>query len=171
MLGTPAILIGMTGTALLALSLAGPALDGMSRSLQAKADATTSAKADRLRPPAASGPRATVSTVELIGVSRTTVILRDRDGAMLFKSDPLTNTTVVVKNAELPVVTLKEEATSPVVRQHPAAPQQGSQEPPAQKDRRAKPIGCDGLVSSLANREVSQVPALCLAGLFDGRRS
>jgi hypothetical protein len=171
MLGTPTTLIGMTGTAFLALSLAGTNLDAMSRPFQAKADVTTSGRADRLGAPAVSGPRATVSTVELVGVSQTTVILRDRDGAVLFKTDPLTNTTLVMKNAELPVVTLKEEATSPVVRQQPAAPQHRGEQPTVQKERRAKPIGCDGLVSSLANREASQVPALCLAGLTEHRRT
>jgi hypothetical protein len=162
MIGAPATLIGMAGTALLVASLAPAAIGGRPPGGEAVFAATPSAKGDRLAAPVAK-ERASVSSVELVGISNTTVILRDRNGLVLFRSDPLTNTTLVTKDADLPVVTLKEEGTSPVV-QRPIQSHEGSETPSAPQ-KKSLP-GCEAPLSPLASRSSSdRMPGLCLVEL------
>lgn len=150
---------GLVGTFVLAFLLtavvdnalgrnAGPAsveVPAMSMARAPKGDALGSAR------PA--GPASTVATVELVGVSGTTIILRDRGGSVLFRSDPVTNTTVVARDVDLPVVTVKERSDSPVAPLPPS---------PA-KPRRPAMAGCDGLVSALVDSDANRLPGLCLA--------
>jgi hypothetical protein len=162
MIGTPVSAIATAGAALFLTSLL-PGTFGQASDLAVTGPVYASAKADRLSVPAPAQHRATVSTVELIGISNTTVVLRDRNGAVLFRSDPLTNTTLVGKDVDLPVVTLKEEVRSPVVQQ-PAVKREGN-EPPATKGRKNRTPGCEGAVSPLANRDGNLEPGLCLAAV------
>lgn len=164
MIGTPATLIGMAGAALL---LASATPDGLSigQDLFSSGYAIASVtKTDRLHVPAVAAERSTVSTVEVVGISHARVVLRDRNGVVLYQSDPLTNTTLVAKNVDLPVVTLKENVGSPVVQQ-PVEKREGN-EPPTTKGRKSRMPGCEGAVSPLANRDgPQQGPGLCLAAL------
>jgi hypothetical protein len=161
MIGAPATLIGMAGTALLVASLAPAAVGGRPPGADA-VFASGSSKGDRLALPVAK-ERSSVSSVELVGISNTTVILRDRNGLILFRSDPLTNTTLVTKDADLPVVTLKEEGTSPVV-QRPIQSHEGSETPSAPQKKSVP--GCEAPLSPLAGRGPSdRMPGLCLVEL------
>ena len=76
-----------------------------------------SGKADRLvaNAPAMSGGKR-VAIVEVVGLRETAIVYRDRDGRMLFSTDPVANMTVVTKNLELPEVTVRETAQSEVER-------------------------------------------------------
>jgi hypothetical protein len=164
MIGAPATLIGMAGTAVLLASLAPAAVGHPSTRPDATVAVADSLKGDRIATPVAAKTRASVSSVELVGISNATVILRDRSGAILFRSDPLTNTTLVTKDADLPVVTLKEQGTSPVVQQ-PIPSREGS-ETPQPPQGRTTPPGCEAPLSPLASRSLTnRIPGLCLVGL------
>src|SRR4051794_12416310 len=90
MIGAPATLTGMAGMAVLLASFAPAAVGGHPSAQVAPAASVEIRKGDRITPPVAAKNRASVSSVELVGVSNATVILRDRSGAVLFRSDPLT---------------------------------------------------------------------------------
>ena len=46
----------------------------------------------------------------------TAIVYRDRDGRVLFSTDPVANMTIVTKNLELPEVTVRETVKSEVER-------------------------------------------------------
>ena len=119
-------------------------------------------KGDRMAGPVSAGNLATVSTVELIGVSQAVVILRDRDGRVLYQSDPRSGVTTFARNTDLPIVTLKDEVQRPVA-QHPTHRQEGNEAPQEQKQKRRNPVGCVGDVSPLAKASANRMPSLCLA--------
>jgi hypothetical protein len=160
MFGTPATLIGMAGTALLLAGVVPESFVSQFHFNEATV-MTDQAKADRLAPPQAARSRATVSSVEVIGLSNASVVLRDRNGNVLFRSDPVTNTTLVAKDSELPVITLKETATSPVAREPVSS---DGQTPPSEEHRKAMP-GCEGPVSPLVKQAQGRGPGLCVVQL------
>jgi hypothetical protein len=170
MFRTPALLIGLAGAGFLAGSFAPSAFNiaslAQSRSpAQAAAiqQVATAAKADRAAAPLPGSARTSVAVVELVGVAQATVILRDRDGELLYRSDPDAGTTTLAKNTDLPVVTLKAETQSPVV-QHPVTRREGSEMPAQdQKKKRRNPVGCVGDLSSLVHSSAERSPSLCLA--------
>jgi hypothetical protein len=169
MFDTPAVIIGLTGAAFLIGSLAPIALESRER----PASAVVSGKGDRLPAPTSAGVQpATVSTIEVVGLSQAAVVFKDRDGQVLFRSDPLANTTVVAKNVDLPVVTIKEQPSAPAVPmvQRPEPKREGG-DPATVQPPRAKPVGCEAPVSALARSEASRTPALCLAGLLSRSNS
>lgn len=55
-----------------------------------------------------------ITTVEVVGVEDASIVYRDRDGNILFQTDPLSNVTVVTKGVVLPEVTIRELADSAV---------------------------------------------------------
>ena len=102
-----------------------------------------------------------IMAVELVGLSGTTVILRDRDGTVVYRSDPVTNTTLVGKDADIPSVTVKEAADSTVQRQ--PARRMETKEQPATQPKRPMPVGCEGVVSVLVDQDSRRIPGLCLS--------
>jgi hypothetical protein len=190
MIPTPATFLAIAGTAFVLGSYAPAALEARaflsrdSASLLASMDsraplphehtpvaASASGKGDRLPVRRAEArARSSVSTVEIIGLSEAIVVLRDRDGTVLYRSDPLSNTTLVTKDADLPVVTLKEAPSAPAVQQSPdpsaqreLSPKREGQEGPTQGPRRPRMIGCEAAVSPLARGGVQDLPGRCLA--------
>jgi hypothetical protein len=163
MLDTPGIVIGFTGAAFLIGSFAPVDLQSRER----PAAAVISSKGDRLPVAKASSPGRTVTTIEVVGLSEATIVFKDRDGQVLFRSDPLTGTTVVARDVDIPVVTLKREpprpAPLPVVRQ-PEPPREGGDSPVTQP-RNRKQIGCEAPVSALARSDAGRIPGLCLASV------
>ena len=165
----PVAMVGLAGIFFVAGSFV-PASFNMSYQAQSEvlADATlpqrmnAPAKGDRMMAPVPSANPATVSTVELVGVAQATVILRDRDGRVLYKSDPLSGTTIYARDTDLPVVTLKEERQAPSV-QHPVSQREGTEAPREPKPKARKPVGCLGDVSPLAKASADRMPSLCLA--------
>jgi hypothetical protein len=55
-------------------------------------------------------PASVVSHVELIGPKGTIVEFRDPQGRLVYRSDPVTNTTMVAKNTIIPSFTVVERA-------------------------------------------------------------
>ena len=78
-------------------------------SLAADTHVNRAVKADRIAAPRASvdGTRSVV-TVEVVGVHDAAIVYRDRDGRVLFQTDPLSNITVISKGFVLPQVTVRE---------------------------------------------------------------
>jgi hypothetical protein len=169
MFETPAFVIGLTGAAFLIGSLAPVALESRER---ATAPAVA-VKGDRLPLQRAAVHRpSTVSTIEVVGLSQVTVVFKDREGQVLYRSDPLTNTTDVAKDVDLPVVTLQEHPIAPAmpVVQQPELKREGG-DPPTVQPRRSKQVGCEAPVSALARTDASREPGLCLASLPSSTRS
>jgi len=165
----PVALVGLAGIFFVAGSFV-PASFNMSYQAQSEvlADAglpqrmNAPTKGDRMLAPIPSANPATVSIVELVGVAQAAVILRDRDGKVLYKSDPLTGTTIYARDTDLPVVTLKEEVQAPAT-QHPISQREGNEAPREPKPKTPKPVGCLGDVSPLVKASAERMPSLCLA--------
>ena len=125
-------------------------------------------KGDRLAPPAVSGRKVVVSAVEVVGARRTSIVYRDRDGRVLFRSDPLRHVTLAVKNALLPQVTIRDDQNTRVAPQNPrVAPQNVApiSAPDAASDPGPLAPGCDSAVSPLAAPLLARKASRCLASL------
>lgn len=170
MLGFSGPLIGLAGTALLAVTFTQSAMSNVSGGSQPSTTiagnqgVSSGAKSARLSAPQSNGVRSVVTTVELVGVAQATVILRDETGSVVFRSDPRSNVTYLAKDVDFPVVTIKEEAQSPVVERpvRPAREREGASENPV---RKTSPVGCTGALSPLVKSESSRTSSLCLAAL------
>jgi hypothetical protein len=171
MFRTPVALVGLAGVFFTVGSFV-PSSFNMSPQPQSEAMAaaaavhhmSVSAKADRLMAPVPSATPVSVSIVELVGVAQATVILRDRDGKVLYRSDPSQGITTFARDTDLPVVTLKEDVRTPAV-QHPVNRQEGNEAPREQKQKIRKPVGCLADVSPLVKASADRTPSLCLASL------
>jgi len=172
------MLVGIAGTAFLAVSFAQTALSsssaagpsGSSLNLTATQSILSGAKRDRIAKPVAADERAVVTIVELVGLSQTIVVLKDQSGNVVYRSDPQANTTYFSKNTDLPVVTIREEAKSPVVQQ-PVERRQEQENASETPKRKTSPVGCFGALSPLVKSEASRTPSLCLAALEQNPRS
>ena len=111
-------------------------------------------KGDRTAAPRATVGGSRVTTVEVVGVQDAAIVYRDRDGRVLFQTDPLSNVTVISKGFVLPQVTVRETPRStpaPVIVPHniDAAP--------------AIPVGCDPVASPIAEPALARVTGRCLS--------
>jgi hypothetical protein len=105
--------------------------------------------------------RSVVTTVEVVGVRDTAIIYRNRDGSILFRTDPVANVTIVAKDAVLPEVTVREHSEAVPKKVPVKTLREGD------KDKRLE--GCDPLVSPLAG-SLSQVPGRCIAEIAGGKK-
>ena len=113
-------------------------------------------KADSLPKSANSGTPRRITTVEVVGVENTAIVYRDPDGNVLFKTDPVSNVTMVAKDVQLPEVTIRELASSNVqiVAIEDLRP---TLSPTAPGD------GCEPSVPAYAgNEKFSQEPSRCI---------
>lgn len=114
-------------------------------------------KADRLLPvrPAA-GKKPAITAVEVVGLRDTAIVYRDREGRVLFRTDPLSNATLVAKDVVLPEITIRDSGRSAV---DPVPV-----EVPVRAPERAKlPPGCDPAFSPLTLPALSRMPSRCIA--------
>lgn len=89
-----------------------------------------SGKGDKLPVNASAQTRNEIKSVEVIGLRNAAIVYRDRDGNVLFRTDPIDNMTVVTKNVDLPEVTIRENSgvqveRVPVEEAGPSAPPHG----------------------------------------------
>jgi len=103
-----------------------------------------------------------VTTVEVVGVRDTAIVYRDRDGRVLFRTDPVANVTIVSKGVILPEVTVREHSDAVPTKVPVKTLQEG--------DKSRKLDGCDPLVSPLAGSSLSQVSGRCIAGIPAGAK-
>jgi hypothetical protein len=112
-------------------------------------------KSDRLSAPRATVGDRTVSTVEVIGVHDAAIVYRDRDGNVLFQTDPVSNVTVIAKGFVVPQLTLRDTPQSkpaPII------------ETPHDLDAAPKlPIGCEPPASPIAEPALARLPGRCLS--------
>lgn len=116
-------------------------------------------KMDALPVPNTPQTRAEIKSVEVVGVRGASIVYRDRNGNILFQTDPLANVTVVTKNVELPEVTIREAETTRVERV------------PADKaDRTAPPQGCESEFARPSPEALTRTSSRCLTNLRDTSR-
>jgi len=126
-------------------------------------------KSDRLTAvQAGRGEARTISAVEVVGLRDAAIIYRDREGRMLYKSDPLSNATLITKGVVLPEVTVREKANTAVRSVTPdvpvkAKPAQPTGAAPQGKERRPRiPEGCDAAASPIAAPQLAHILSKCL---------
>jgi hypothetical protein len=143
------ILAGCCSAALLLISVATSAFGTSSthRGLVASVSVERAGKADRLTPIKGSKNASDAIAVELTGPSN--VVIRDRDGNILFAVDHATRTTTVGKQ-------LRERATFPAT-------------PPAVE--RALPDGCEGAFSPYVEPTRAHVIGRCVSSVFVGDKA
>jgi hypothetical protein len=114
-------------------------------------------KADRLMPArAVAGQRPAITAVEVVGLRDTAIVYRDREGRVLFRTDPLSNATLVAKDVILPEITIRDSGRSAV---NPVPV-----EVPVRVPERPKlPPGCDPAFSPLTLPSLSRMPSRCIA--------
>jgi len=156
MVHKPEFLVAMTGAMVLAGSFAAfligaPGVEASPSALR---------KADRLPMPAWTGGRVPVGAVEVSRAPQGLVVLRGRDGTVLYRNDPAAGTTTVSRNVAMPVVA---PAPAPVAQR--PAPREADETPPARNERRSRPVGCEGAVSPLVKQQAANTPSLCLAAV------
>jgi len=113
-------------------------------------------KSDRLMlPPSQPQVKRTVATVEVVGVHDAAIVYRDRDGNVLFQTDPVSNVTVIAKGFVVPQLTLRDTPQSkpaPII------------ETPHDLDAAPKlPIGCEPPASPIAEPALARLPGRCLS--------
>ncbi|HEX2216910.1 MAG TPA: hypothetical protein VHG27_09525 [Xanthobacteraceae bacterium] len=122
-------------------------------------------KGDRQAHGASASREHKIATVEVVGLEQAAIVYRDRDGRMLFRTDPVENTTVVVRGVTLPAVTVRETVRTPprpLILQ-PPAPADSPQ--PQQQKTPKLPDGCEPAASPLSPSGTSMARARCLAEL------
>jgi hypothetical protein len=120
-------------------------------------------KGDRLPPARAREPRRFISSVEVVGLGNVAVVYRDREGNILFRTDPLTNVTIVTAGVTLPKVTIRDSDHAPPKRlplERAADPQPGS----------AMPVGCEPAISTMSDRALARIPARCVSSVDYGQK-
>lgn len=124
-------------------------------------------KRDRLQSyqgPDEEGP--IIATVEVIGLRDAAVVYRARNGRVLFRTDPLSNMTVVAKGVALPSVTIRDSWQS-TVQPMPAdlgtAPTDAAS-PAVAREKQPKVLeGCDPAFSPLVGSTHANYSGRCLA--------
>jgi hypothetical protein len=114
------------------------------------------AKGDRLAlPPNYRQAKRPVATVEVIGVHDAAIVYRDRDGEVLFRTDPVSNVTVISKGFVVPQLTLRDTPQSkptPMVAPH--------------HDHGATPamlVGCEPVASPIVQPGLARIVGRCLS--------
>lgn len=113
-------------------------------------------KADRLMPARAAtvqGPA--ITSVEVVGLRDTAIVYRDREGRVLFRTDPLSNATLVAKDVVLPEITIRDSGRSTVDPVPIEVPVRGTERPKL-------PPGCDPAFSPLTQPALSRMPSRCM---------
>jgi hypothetical protein len=110
-------------------------------------------KANALPVPAANSVRPEIKFVEVIGVRDAAIVYRDREGNVLFQTDPLKNVTVVSKNVALPEITIRDTQATEVERL------------PVESSRPAKPHGCESAFARPSPESLTRTSSRCITAL------
>lgn len=97
-----------------------------------------------------------VASIEVVGVQDAAIIYRDRDGNVLYRTDPLTNTTVVAKGVRLPEITVRQDANSATT----AVPVDVRVK---ESEHHDMPIGCEPAASPIASPHLSHLTGHCIS--------
>jgi hypothetical protein len=111
-------------------------------------------KGDRLTPPvAADAADSAFASVEVAGRFDSAVIIRDKDGRLLYSADPVSQTTVIAKRM------MTRERSSPVENLEPADPKR------AVSPHGEMPDGCEGAFSPYAAPRMAHIIGRCISGI------
>lgn len=113
------------------------------------------AKGDRLAPPRPMA-QTPVASIEVVGVRDAAIIYRDRDGNVLYRTDPVSNVTVITKGVKLPDVTVRQDS-------HSATRTVPVQVPDRSDGKSSMPVGCEPAVSPIASPHLSHLPTRCIS--------
>jgi hypothetical protein len=116
-------------------------------------------KGDRLPTRATSETSRAIASVEVVGIDNVAVVYRDRQGNVLFRTDPLSNMTVVAKGLSLPEVTVRDSERVPAQQ----LPIKRMHEAPLPSSE--LPIGCESAVSVAADHVLARTPSRCVSEL------
>lgn len=161
----------------LGLVLGGAELPASLNASTFDASVNREAKVDPLPVTATAAPKPNrISVIEVIGVSDAAVVYRDRGGQVLFKTDPLSNVTVVAKNTVLPEVTVREtelEEVMPVpveqFRNQGAVRDVPNATAPSPANRKITE-GCESAFSTFLVPSQANNARRCLSSLDDARK-
>lgn len=108
-----------------------------------------------------------IATVEVVGLEQAAIVYRDRDGRVLYRTDPVENATVVVRGVTLPQVTIRQAPQKPITPVVLTPPQPSTPAKPeeASKPRQKLPDGCEAAASPLSASGNSLVRARCFTEL------
>jgi hypothetical protein len=109
-------------------------------------------KTDALPAPQMSAQRIPIKTVEVVGIRNAAIVYRDREGNVLFRTDPVANVTVVAKNVDLPEVTIRDTVATEVKRMSVDRP-----------EPREQPQGCESAFAKPAPVSLTRLSSRCLA--------
>jgi hypothetical protein len=101
----------------------------------------------------AQAARPEIKFVEVIGVRDAAIVYRDREGNVLFQTDPLANVTIVSKNIELPEITIRETESTKVER----IPVDGASP--------SKPHGCESAFARPSPESLTRTSSRCITAL------
>src|SRR5215475_15234492 len=160
----------LAAVGVVSLAVSGPASLGAVSSRLTSTAADTAGQVDRshkgdrlaINTSADGQEQPNVTTVEVVGVRDTAIVYRDRDGRVLFRTDPVANVTIVAKGVILPEVTVREHGDAVPTKVPVKTLREGD------KDKRLD--GCDPLVSPLAGSSLSQVAGRCIAAIGTGEK-
>ena len=125
-----------------------------------------SSKGDRAAPARPATVQPEIATVEVVGLRDAAIVYRDRDGRELFRTDPVSNVTIVTKGLMLPEVTVRQQATSTVKPMTPVQPvvRDVPEERTTPAPRRLKvPVGCEPSFSPVAQPSMAHHTGRCMA--------
>jgi hypothetical protein len=122
---------------------------------QAHIAVNRAAKGDRLAPVRPSA-QSTVATIEVVGVRDAAIIYRDRDGNVLYRTDPVSNVTVIAKGVKLPDLTVRQDAGSSATPIPIKVIEKTG-------DMSKMPIGCEPMVSPIASPRLSHLTGRCIS--------
>ena len=116
-------------------------------------------KGDRLQARPVSEAGRAIASVEVVGIDNVAVVYRDRKGNVLFRTDPLSNMTIVAKGVSLPEVTVRESERVPAQQ----LPVKRIHEAPLPSSE--LPVGCESAVSVAADHVLARTPSRCVSAL------
>jgi len=127
-------------------------------------------KGDRLASRVATGRKAVVSVVEVVGGRHQVVFYRDHQGHVVFTSDPRRSVTRAAKDVVLPQVTIRADQNADD-QNTPVVPQNTELAPVSEPDAASQPAplapGCEPAVSPLAAPVLARQASRCVA-VWDG---
>jgi hypothetical protein len=125
--------------------------------------ADRSGKGDRVAVARPAGDAKEITAVEVVGLRGAAIVYRDRDGRELFRTDRVSNVTIVSKGVTLPELTVREHASStikPVPVEVRDQARDGGKSP---APRRKVPLGCEPSFSPVAAPSMAHHTGRCMA--------
>ena len=125
-------------------------------------------KSDRDSAVQTAGRSSQIATVEVVGLREAAIVYRDREGRELFRTDPMSNVTLVTKGLQLPEVTVRQHSSSavkPIPVKTLQERDQARDRKPAAPAGRKMPVGCEPMFSPVAAPSLSHHAGRCMAYL------